>query len=117
MQEHFDDNGTDPRPMASFTTSPSPARPGQTVTFNASESSYGKGTIAKYEWDLNGNGTYETTTADADRRPASYATEQTVNVGLRVTDSNGGWDYTTQHAEGRQLPADGARDRSRRAPR
>jgi PKD repeat protein len=95
VQEHFYDNGTDPRPKASFTMTPSPARPGQTVTFNASGSSYANGTIKKYEWDLNGDGTYETTTTTAGTT-ASYATEQTVNVGLRVTDSNSGWDYTTQ---------------------
>ncbi len=95
VQEHFNDNGTDPRPKASFTMTPSPARPGQTVTFNASGSSYSGGTIKKYEWDLNGDGTYETTTTTP-TTTASYATEQTVNVGLRVTDSNSGWDYTTQ---------------------
>jgi PKD repeat protein len=95
VQEHFNDNGTDPRPKAIFTMTPSPARPAQTVTFNASGSSYANGTIKKYEWDLNGDGTYETTTTTP-TTSASYATEQTVNVGLRVTDSNSGWDYTTQ---------------------
>jgi PKD repeat protein len=95
VQEHFYDNGSDPRPKASFTMTPSTARPGQTVTFNASGSSYSGGTIKKYEWDLNGDGTYETTTTTP-TTTASYATEQSVNIGLRVTDSNGGWDYTTQ---------------------
>jgi PKD repeat protein len=95
VQEHFYDNGSDPRPKASFTMTPSPARPGQTVTFNASGSSYANGTIKKYEWDLNGDGTYESTTTTP-TTTASYATEQSVNVGLRVTDSNSGWDYTTQ---------------------
>jgi PKD repeat protein len=95
VQEHFYDNGTDPRPKASFTMTPSPARPSQTVTFDGSGSSYASGTIKKYEWDLNGDGTYETTTTTP-TTTTSYATEQTVNVGLRVIDSNGGWDYTTQ---------------------
>jgi PKD repeat protein len=93
--EHFQDNGADPRPAAAFTASPSPARPGQTVTFNAAASSYSAGSIKRYEWDLNGDGTYETTTATP-TVTSSYATAQTVGVGLRVTDSNGGWDYTTQ---------------------
>jgi PKD repeat protein len=95
IAEHFQDNGTDPRPTASFTMSPSPARPGQTVTFNAAASSYSKGSIKKYEWALKGNGTYETTTTTP-TVTTSYATAQTVKVGLRVLDSNGGWDYTEQ---------------------
>ena len=41
---------------------PTRPRPAQTVTFNASGSSDPDGTIAKYEWDLDGNGTYETNT-------------------------------------------------------
>jgi PKD repeat protein len=103
IQEHFDDNGIDPRPHAAFSATPSPARPGQTVTFNASSSSYSKGTIKKYEWDLKGTGSYETTTTTP-TVTASYATAQTVNVGLRVTDSNGGWDYTTQQLKVGNFP-------------
>jgi hypothetical protein len=95
VQEHYEDNGSDPRPVASLQMTPSPARAGQTVTFDASKSSYASGTIARYEWDLDGNGTYERTTTTP-TVTTSYATAQTVNVGLRVVDSNGGWDYTTQ---------------------
>jgi len=95
IQEHFEDNGSDPRPVASMTMTPSPARPGQTVTFDASKSSYSKGTIKKYEWDLDGDGTYETTTTTP-VVSKQYTTEATVNIGLRVTDSNGGWDYITK---------------------
>ena len=35
---------------------------GQTVTFNGSGSSDPDGTITKYEWDLDGNGTFELNT-------------------------------------------------------
>jgi PKD repeat protein len=103
VEEHFDDNGTDPRPKASFTATPNPVRPGQTVTFNASGSSYSKGAIVKYEWDLKGTGKYETTTTTP-TVTTSYSSEQTVNVGLRVTDSNGGWSYTTQEVKVGSFP-------------
>jgi len=103
ISEHFQDNGSDPRPTASFTTSPTLPRPGQTVTLNASASSYSKGTIRKYEWDLNGDGTYETTTTTP-TLTTSYATAQTVNVGLRVTDSGGGWEYVTEPVRVGEFP-------------
>ncbi len=57
-------------PLAAFTATPNPVVSGQSVTFNASTSSDPDGTIAKYEWDLDGNGSYETstgTTATASR--------------------------------------------------
>jgi PKD repeat protein len=103
VEEHHDANGTDPRPKATFTATPNPVRPGQTVTFNAAESSYSKGSIVKYEWDLKGNGNYETTTTTP-TVTTSYSSEQTVDVGLRVTDSNGGWSYTTQEVKVGSFP-------------
>ena len=48
--------------------------PGQTVSFNASASSDPDGTIAKYEWDLDGNGSYETDTGTTPTATSSYAT-------------------------------------------
>ena len=57
-------------PTASFTAAPNPAIVGQTVTFNGSGSSDSDGTITKYEWDLDGNGTYETNSGtNADGHP------------------------------------------------
>ena len=52
--------------------SPDPPSIGQIVTFDGSASTSPNGTITKYEWDLDGNGTYETdtgTTPDRDARP------------------------------------------------
>ena len=49
-------------PVAAFTATPNPAAAGQVVSFNASGSSDPDGTVAKYEWDLDGNGRYETNT-------------------------------------------------------
>jgi YD repeat-containing protein len=94
ISNHFGSYGTNRRPTASFTMSPSPARLNQTVTFNGSSSSDPDGSIVKYEWDLDGNGSYETTTTSP-TVTKSYATEQSVTVGLRVTDNSFGTDSTT----------------------
>jgi PKD repeat protein len=95
VANHYGSYGTNRRPTASFTVSPNPAAIGQTVTFNGSGSSDPDGTIQKYEWDLDGNGSYETSTTTP-TTTKTYATEQTVNVGLRVTDNSFGTDSTTK---------------------
>jgi YD repeat-containing protein len=83
-------------PTASFTVAPNPAIVGQTVTFNASASSDSDGTITKYEWDLDGNGTYETNSGTNATATRSYATPATLTIGLRVTDNGGKTATTTQ---------------------
>ncbi|HEX4752855.1 MAG TPA: PKD domain-containing protein [Solirubrobacterales bacterium] len=77
-------------PTAAFTMSPNPVAPGAQVTLNASGSSDPDGTIAKYEWDLDGNGTYETSTGSTPTVTTSYPTAGTRQIGLRVTDNDGG---------------------------
>jgi YD repeat-containing protein len=74
-------------PSASFTASPSPALVGQDVSFNATGSSDPDGSVVEYEWDLDGDGTYETNTGSLPIASRSYSTPQTVTVGLRVTDN------------------------------
>jgi PKD repeat protein len=81
--------GNPQAPTASFNTSPNPANVGETVNFNASSSSSPNGAIAKYEWDLDGNGSYETNTGTNPAASSSYATSGPVTVGLRVTDAAG----------------------------
>jgi YD repeat-containing protein len=81
--------GNPQAPTASFNTSPNPADVGQTVNFDASSSSSPNGAIAKYEWDLDGNGSYETNTAAGAVANNSYLAPGTVTVGLRVTDAAG----------------------------
>ncbi len=76
-------------PIASFSASPNPVIQGLPVQFDASASKDPDGSIAKYEWDLDGNGTYETNTGKTPTTSHSYASVGTVQVGLRVTDNGG----------------------------
>jgi hypothetical protein len=50
--------GVNAPPSASFTAAPNPVRVGEAVSFDASESADTGGTITKYEWDLDGNGSF-----------------------------------------------------------
>ena len=77
-----------------------------TVTFNASASNDPDGTIAKYEWDLDGNGTYETSRRRADRDPQTTPPSGEVDVRLRVTDNRGATDVpsATVNVIGNQFP-------------
>ena len=81
---------TNANPTASFTATPNPAQLNQTVTYDATASADADGTIAKYEWDLDGNGSYETNTGTTKTATRAYTALGTVNVGLRVTDNQGG---------------------------
>jgi PKD repeat protein len=87
---------TNRTPTASFTGTPNPANVGQSVAFNAGASSDPDGTIARYEWDLDGNGSFETDTGAAATTSRTYTTAGTVNVNLRVTDNTGGTGTTTR---------------------
>ena len=62
-------------------------RPGQTVGFDASASSDPDGApIAKYEWDIDGDGTFERTGVKV---LGSYPAPTVAGVTLRVTDADG----------------------------
>lgn len=60
-----------------------------TVNFDAAGSTDPDGTIATYEWDLDGDGTYEVSNATGDAQLV-YKTIGTTTVSLRVTDNQGG---------------------------
>jgi YD repeat-containing protein len=81
--------GNPQAPTASLSSSPNPADIGETVNFNASSSSSPNGAITKYEWDLDGNGSYETNAGTTATASTSYSVAGPVNVGLRVTDAAG----------------------------
>jgi len=68
-----------------FTVAPAAARAGAPVTFTATGFADPDGTIARYEWDLDGDGTFETATS-AGQATRTYAAAQTLHVGLRYVD-------------------------------
>jgi hypothetical protein len=74
-------------PVAGFTWTPSTPKANQTVTFDASTSNDTDGSIIKYEWDWNNDGTYE------DSKTTLTATNSWTQAGsypvtLRVTDNS-----------------------------
>jgi plastocyanin len=91
-------------PTASFTASPNPVQAGQAVGFDASGSSDSDGTIARYEWDLDGNGAFETNTTSP-TVSYSYLSPATLTVTLRVTDRDGATAETTRALQINAAPA------------
>jgi PKD domain len=87
-----------PPPAARFSISRNPAvlvdPLGATVQFDASASSDDDG-IAKYQWDLDGNGSFERSGATLVKPSAVYTTKGIVHVRLKVTDT-GGLSRTTE---------------------
>jgi hypothetical protein len=87
-----------PPPSARFSISRNPAvlvdPLGATVQFDASASSDDDG-IAKYQWDLDGNGSFERSGATLVKPSAVYTTKGIVHVRLKVTDT-GGLSRTTE---------------------
>jgi subtilisin-like proprotein convertase family protein len=82
-------------PTASLALSAPPAARGRVTTFDGSSTTDPDGTIAHYEWDLDGNGSYETDGGASPTTTKTYAATGSVTVGLRVTDDDGGVDTET----------------------
>ena len=70
----------------SFGVSPSP-KAGQPVTFTYTGSADPDGTLTSWQWDLDGDGTFETTTL-AGTVANTYASPGTFNVHMRVVDDS-----------------------------
>jgi PKD repeat protein len=81
------------KPTANFTATPNPSLLGEQVTFNAASSTDSDGTIATYQWDLDGDGTFDATGATVTN---TYGTPGEVNVKLRVTDNDGDFGEVTR---------------------
>jgi hypothetical protein len=74
-----------PPPVASI-SGPDTATTGQQVTFDASGST-DDGSIVAHDWDLDGNGTFETATAGVAQAAATFAAPGVYAVTVRVTDN------------------------------
>jgi PKD repeat protein len=79
-------------PVAAFSFSPAAPTTGQSITFTSSATDP-DGTIAKVEWDFDGNGAYDATGASA---ATSYATAGARTVVQRVTDNKGAQSTTSK---------------------
>ncbi|MDD5219154.1 MAG: PKD domain-containing protein [Candidatus Bipolaricaulis sp.] len=89
-------------PVAAFVYSPASPAPGQPITLDASSSYDPDGTIATYEWDLDGDGTTDQTGRVIQ---LAYLTAGTVPVRLTVTDGTGLQNSTTQMITVASTPA------------
>jgi hypothetical protein len=83
-------------PSASLAVAPTLALTGKPVTFDASGSSAPLSTITRYEWDLDGDGVFESDTGTTPVASRSYAERGEVHVSVRVTAESG----ITDTAEG-----------------
>ena len=75
-------------PVARLTASPAAPSAGQVVTLDASGSSDPDGAIVSYQWDLDGSGTYATSTGQTSFLQHTFAAG-TYQLGVRVTDNYG----------------------------
>ena len=77
-------------PLASLVVSPATITAGQSATFDATGSTDPDGSIVRYDWDLDGNGTYENTTGTSPQTTRSYPNRGTIPVSVRAVDDDGG---------------------------
>jgi subtilisin-like proprotein convertase family protein len=75
-------------PSPTFVATPNPVVAGQSVTFDAGGST-DDGTIVRYEWDLDGNGSYETDGAASPLVTRSFPNATVMSIGVRATDDDG----------------------------
>ena len=76
-------------PTAHFTIAPNPALAGRAVAFDGSGSADTSHTIVDYQWDLDGDGSFETDTGATATTSRTYTAAGNVPVSLHVTDSTG----------------------------
>ncbi|MEZ5339181.1 MAG: PKD domain-containing protein [bacterium] len=81
-------NGNQP-PVASLVVTPAGGAPPIAVQFDATGSVDPDGTIASYEWDLDGDGSFEENSGTTGVNSRIYTTKGVYNVMVRITDDQG----------------------------
>jgi len=76
-------------PSAALTASTQTASVGDSVQFDASGSTDSDGTVRSYQWDLDGDGTFERNTGSAPVASKTYTAPEQVTVTVRVSDNDG----------------------------
>ena len=76
-------------PSAQMTAADRTPAVGEPVAFDASDSSDANGSVKKYEWDLDGNGTFEHDTGKDPTADRVFSNTKQVTVTVRVTDDDG----------------------------
>jgi hypothetical protein len=77
-------------PSAAITFSPHRVAGGKTVTYDASGSADPEGLGLRYAWDLDGDGSFELSTAGVPRATKSFNQSTTMTPRVRVLDPHGG---------------------------
>lgn len=75
-------------PSPAFVATPNPVVAGQPVTFDAGGST-DDGSIVRYEWDLDGNGSFETDGGASPLVTRSFPNATVMSIGVRATDDDG----------------------------
>jgi len=88
--------GNNQPPVPAFSIQPETAQTGDTVTFNGFASQDPDGSITKVEWDLDGNGTFESQPGSNRTITKVYDEPSELTVRLRVTDDGGETAQTTR---------------------
>ena len=91
-------------PAAALAIKPTMVAAGRTVTLDASGSRDPEGQRLVYEWDLDGNGTFEAASGTTPKAMPKFARDGVKNVAVRVNDPHGGRAVATG-----RLDVDGSR--------
>src|SRR3954471_18127963 len=78
-------------PPPAVSASPAVVAPGRAVTFDASASTDPEGQQLRYEWDLDGNGSFETAGGMTPAATRAYPGSTTLTARVRVSDPHGSW--------------------------
>ena len=74
-------------PTPAISATPNPVQTATPVLFDAG-ASHDDGTITSYEWDLDGDGSFETQTGTAPHASRSYPNATVLSVRVRITDDD-----------------------------